>query len=242
MSIHRYKYRDAAEAAAACARTILSQLEAAMGGKRPVSLAISGGRSPAPMFREMASKPFAWEQVHLFWVDERGVPPTDPQSNYRMADENFITPANFPRANVHRVRAELAAAEAARLYAADIREFFRLQARDIPQFDVMHRGIGPDAHTASLFPGEPLIDDHQGIAAALWSEKMKQWRITLLPAVLTAAHSTVMLVVEADKADAAYNIFNEPYDPKKYPGQLGMQSGADISWFFDEAAARRLQE
>ena len=82
---------------------------------------------------------------------------------------------------------------------------------------MIHPGVGPDAHTASLFPGEPPIDDREGIAAAVWVEKMSQWRITLLPGVLVAAHATVVLAAGADKADAVHDIFNEPHDPKKYP-------------------------
>jgi 6-phosphogluconolactonase len=238
MSITRFKYPDPAGAAVACAHHILEQLEAAIGGDGTATLAISGGTSPALMFREMAKQKFAWEHVHLFWVDERGVPPTDPQSNYRRADENFIAPANFPRRNVHRIRAELHPDEAARQYVQEIRDFFGLAGDALPQFDVIHRGIGPDAHTASLFPGEPLIDDRAGIAAAVWVEKMSQWRITLLPGVLIAAHSTVVLVAGADKAEPVQRILNEPYEPKKYPAQLGLRDGGAVTWFLDEAAAR----
>ena len=240
MSIHRHKYPDAADAAAACARNLLGQLEAAIGGEGNASLAISGGTTPALMFREMAKQRFAWDHVHLFWVDERSVPPSDPQSNYRMADENFITPAHFPRRNVHRIQAELRPEEAARVYVQEIRDFFGLDADALPHFDVIHRGIGPDAHTASLFPGEPLIEDREGIAAAVWVEKLSQWRITLLPGVLAAAHATVVLAAGADKAEAVHDIFNEPYDPKKYPAQLGLHLGRGVTWFLDDAAAGQI--
>lgn len=237
MSIHRYKYQDTAEAAEAAARNILAELENAIAGDGTATLAISGGTSPALMFRQMAKQPFGWDHVHLFWVDERAVPPTDPQSNYKMADENFIAPAHFPRRNVHRVQAELRPEEAAKRYVNEIREFFGIQEGEIPHFDVIHRGVGPDAHTASLFPGEPLIDDREGIAAAVWVEKMSQWRITLLPAVLLAARHTIVLATGKDKAAAVHAIFNEPYDPKKYPAQLGFHYGRSVTWFLDEAAA-----
>ncbi len=237
MSIHRYKYATSAEAAEACARHILAHLETVIREDRDAALAISGGTTPAPMFREMARTPFSWDRVHLFWVDERAVPPTDPQSNYKLADETFITPAHFPRRNVHRVHAELRPDEAARRYADDIRDFFGTDASALPRFDVIHRGMGPDAHTASLFPGEPLIDDREGIAAAVWVEKMSQWRITLLPGVLLAAHSTVVLAAGADKAAPLRDIFQQPYDPKRYPSQLGLHDGRAVTWFLDEAAA-----
>lgn len=238
MTLHRLKYPDPAAAAAACAHHILARLETATGAGAQASLAISGGTTPALMFREMARQKFRWDRVHLFWVDERAVPPSDPQSNYRLADENFITPANFPPANVHRVQAELSPEEAAGRYVEDIRKFFGLGESEIPQFDVIHRGMGPDAHTASLFPGEPLIDDRDGIVAAVWVEKMKQWRITLLPAVLLAARDVVVLAAGEDKAVPVQRIFTEPFEPKKYPSQLGLDGGGNLTWFLDEAAAR----
>ncbi|MBS1877376.1 MAG: 6-phosphogluconolactonase [Acidobacteria bacterium] len=237
MSIHRFRYADAAEAAAACARNVLTQLATATAGGGTATLAVSGGTSPAMMFREMARQPFDWSRVHLFWVDERAVPPTDEKSNYRLALENFITPAHFPHRNVHRVQTEFAPDQAAARYAEDIRDFFGIESGDIPHFDVIHRGIGPDAHTASLFPGEPLIEDREGIAAAVWVEKMSSWRITLLPAVLLSAHNTVILATGKDKAEAVRQVFEEPYEPLKYPSQLGFHDGRGVTWFMDSGAA-----
>lgn len=241
MSIHRYQYADAEAAAAACARTIFAELETAIAGENTASIAVSGGSSPALMFRQMAAHRFDWTRIHLFWVDERTVPPSDPQSNYRLAEENFIVPAHFPRRNVHRILAESRPEDAARHYVEDIREFFDIAEGELPHFDVIHRGVGPDAHTASLFPGEPLIDDREQIAAAVWVEKMKQKRITLLPGVLLAARHTVVLAAGEDKAQAVHNIFNEPYDPKNYPAQLGFHDGRSVTWFLDDAAAKLIE-
>ena len=99
-------------------------------------------------------------------------------------------------------------------YAEEIRNFFGLDEGEMPQFDMVHRGMGPDAHTASLFPGDPLIDDRAGIAAATFAKKFNQWRVTLLPGVLVAARNTVFLAAGADKADAVRAVFHEEYDPK----------------------------
>ena len=111
----------------------------------------------------------------------------------------------------------------------------------MPEFDVIHRGIGPDAHTASLFPGEPLIDDRRGLVAAVWVEKMKQWRITMLPGVLLAARHTAMLVCGADKAEPLRHIFDGPIDSKQYPAQLFAREGRGTVWFLDAAAARLIE-
>ena len=166
---------------------ILKLLKGAIATQPHATLAVSGGTSPKVMFAEMAKSGFDWSRVHLFWVDERSVPPTDSQSNYKLAKDYFIDPAHFPPANVHRVHGELPPQEAAKCYDEDIRAFFQLADGAVPQFDMIHRGIGPDAHTASLFPGEPLIDDHKNRVAAVYVEKFHQWRVTLLPAVLEAA-------------------------------------------------------
>ena len=92
--------------------------------------------------------------------------------------------------------------------------------------------MGPDAHTASLFPGEPLIADHEGIAAAVWVEKMHQWRVTLLPGVLEAARNTVVLATGTDKAEALASVLRGPYEPMKWPAQIGARD-ANVSWFTD---------
>ena len=96
----------------------------------------------------------------------------------------------------------------------------------------------PDAHTASLFPGQPLIDDRDLIAAPVYVEKFKQWRVTLLPGVLLAAKHTVFLVAGEDKAEAARSIFHDEYEPKKYPAQIASHQGRGVTWFLDEAAAK----
>jgi 6-phosphogluconolactonase len=97
--------------------------------------------------------------------------------------------------------------------------------------------MGPDAHSASLFPGEPLIEDREHIAAAVHVEKLKQWRVTLLPGVLLAAKHTVFLVTGTDKAQAVRNVFHEEYDPQTYPAQIASHHARRVAWFLDEAAA-----
>src|ERR1019366_8438950 len=142
-----------------CARHIFGLLEAALATRGRASLAVSGGSTPKLMFQKMAATPFAWDRVHLFFVDERCVPPADSASNYKLANENLIAPAKIPAANVHRIEGEMAPADAAERYASEIRQFFGVSDGRMPQFDIVHRGMGPDAHTASLFPGDPLIDN-----------------------------------------------------------------------------------
>lgn len=240
MSIQSYIYQDPQEASAACAGKILQLLEESLVNAPLATIAISGGSTPKLLFGEMAKAGFNWSRVHLFWVDERGVPPTDPQSNYKLAKEHLIDPAGFPAENVHRIQAELDPKTAAQLYAEDIRKFFHLEPGVFPEFDIIHRGMGPDAHTASLFPGEPLIKDMEHLAAAAYVEKFHQWRITLLPGVLEAARNTIMLVAGGDKAEPLRTVLHEPYDPMKYPVQIATLDGRNVVWFLDKPAARLL--
>ena len=241
MSAHWYIYEDPAETAAATCLKILDLLKATMASSARAALAVSGGSTPKLLFAEMAKSGFDWTRTHLFWVDERGVPPTDAQSNYKLAKENFIDPARFPAGNIHRIQAELEPERAAQLYAEDIRSFFALKPGEFPRFDIIHQGMGPDAHTASLFPGEPRIDDHENLAAAVYVEKFKQWRITLLPGVLQAARNTIMLIAGADKAEALQAVIKEPYRPKQCPTQIVTQSNGNVLWFLDKSAARLIE-
>jgi 6-phosphogluconolactonase len=255
MSLHRFA--DAPSTARGCAARILELLGAALKERGTATLAVSGGTSPKLMFEIFARSRLAWEKVHLFFVDERVVPPTDPQSNFKLANDTWlgIRPSVSP--HVHRVQTELGAEEAARDYQAEIRRHFKLQDGEMPRFDVIHRGMGPDGHTASLFPGQPLIGssktansktgisetkDRAGIAAAVWAEKMgdvklDQWRVTLLPGVLEAAAHTVVLATGADKAAALKAVLRGPYDPLQHPAQIARESA---EWFVDQTAAADL--
>ncbi|HVX66895.1 MAG TPA: 6-phosphogluconolactonase, partial [Bryobacteraceae bacterium] len=224
----------------ACAGYVTEKLAAALAVRGYATLAISGGSSPKPMFARLASAELPWDRVHVFWVDERAVPPDDSESNYRLAHETLLSKVAIPATNVHRIRAELVPEEAAREYEREIRGFFRLGHGQMPAFDVMHRGMGPDAHTASLFPGEALIEDRAGLVAAVYAEKKQQWRITLLPGPLLAARETVMLVAGGDKAEPLRAVLEGPIDPVHFPAQLMPQGAPSVAWFLDEAAARLL--
>lgn len=237
MSVQWYTHPDPRAAADACAQHISALLEQALSGQEHATLAVSGGSTPKLLFQSMVASRFRWPRVHLFFVDERCVPPNDPESNYRLANENLITPAHIPPAQVHRIPAEIKPETAAQKYVDDIRNFFGLEEGQQPHFDVVQFGMGPDAHTASLFPGEPSIDDRDGIAAALYVQKMSKWRVTLLPGTLLAAKNAVFLVAGPDKAQAVGDVFHQEFDPKHYPAQLISRQGRRVSWFLDQAAA-----
>jgi len=237
MSAQRHTFADAAAAAEACARRLIGLLEASLAERSDATLAVSGGSTPRLLFQKLAALRFDWSRVHLFWVDERCVPPADPASNYKLAKDWLLPGARFPERNVHRIVGEIAPQEAAHRYTEEIRRFFKLDPGEMPQFDVVQCGMGPDGHTASLFPGSPLIGDRAGIAEAVFAPQLNQWRVTLLPGPLLAARNVLYLASGADKAEAARAVFEGPSEPQKFPAQLIGKRG---EWFLDEAAAALL--
>lgn len=240
MSVSRHTAPDPQAAAEACAHHILSLLRSVLAAQEFATFAVSGGTTPRLLFDELAALNFDWSRVHLFWVDERCVPPTDDASNYKLVNDHLIRPANIPPGQVHRIKGEIAPGPAASAYAGEILYFLGLGPDEMPQFDIVHRGMGPDAHSASLFPGDPLIDDLDGIAAATFAPQFNQWRVTLLPGVLLAARHTVFLVAGEDKAKAVRAVFEEEYNPRKYPAQITTHQGRGVTWFLDEKAAALL--
>ncbi|MEZ5352250.1 MAG: 6-phosphogluconolactonase [Bryobacteraceae bacterium] len=231
MSVHRFVENTAAEAAQACARQMITTLEQALAGNDQATLAVSGGRSPIPVFAALAASGLPWDRLHLFLVDERCVPPNDQQSNGRMIEEAFIAPARFPHRNFHRVHTELPPGRAADQYARDIRHVFALESGQMPVFDLIHLGMGPDGHIASLFPGDPLIDDRDHIAEAAYVEKLTQWRVTLLAGVLLQARHTVVFAPGRDKSDVTRRVFEDDFDPRALPAQIPAHLGRGVSWF-----------
>jgi 6-phosphogluconolactonase len=231
MSVRRDTFATEESAVGECSEFMLSVLRAALEKQETASLAVSGGLSPKPLFARMAAANFPWKRVHVFFVDERCVPPDNDQSNYKMVMEHLIGPAGVGAGQVHRIAGELDPKEAAAKYSAEIAQYFGLAAGATPEFDLVHRGMGPDAHTASLFPGDPLIADRSGIAAATYVPKFSQWRVTLLAGPLLAAKHTAVYAPGHDKADALARVFEGPFDLVNVPSQLGLREGKDERWF-----------
>jgi 6-phosphogluconolactonase len=235
--VNLHVYASAADAARACALRAAALLTKRLSEAESVTLAISGGSTPALMFRELAACPVEWRRVHLFQVDERRVPPDDARSNYRLALTELITPAGIPPENVHRIHGELAAEEAAVRYVAEIRHFFGTPPGVVPVFDIVHRGMGGEAHTASLFPGQWLIGDATGIAEVVTVPAVPRERVTLLPGPLAAARHTLMLTAGGDKAEALHRVLTHKYEPFQMPAQIGTFGSARAEWYVDSAAA-----
>ncbi len=230
--------RKAAESAA---HHLLGRLRVALDRKGWAAIAFSGGSTPRLMFEHLAGLDFDWTGVHIFWVDERCVPQDHAESNYRMTRQALLEPLRFPGEQVHRIEGELSPEQAADRYVSTLHEFFELREDDLPRFDIIHLGMGADAHTASLFPGESLILDRKHVAAAVYSAARDSYRVTLLPGVLLHAAEIFFLVTGKDKSETLLSLFMETFDPLALPAQLMAHEGSNVRWFLDEAAAEGLR-
>ncbi len=209
------------------------------------SAALSGGKTPQTFLRLLARPEFSrripWESTHLFQVDERCVPPDHLQSNYRMIRESLLAAVPAAAANFHRLEAEQADRDAAcEEYAAELGSTMVPAEAEAPRFDLIFLGMGPDGHTASLFPGSKAVAERSRWVCPNYVEKLQMHRLTLTYPVLNAASAVVFVVSGADKAEALRQVIAEPCNLDLYPAQ-GVQPGkGKVAWFVDAAAARLL--
>jgi 6-phosphogluconolactonase len=237
---------DAAALAAAAAEETVSALDEAARARGTAAIALSGGSTPNRLYRLLAEDPWRarlpWKRLHFFYGDERHVPPDDPQSNYRMTREALFARAPVPEGNVHRFAGEDPDADrAARAYEAGLAAHFTLAPGAFPRFDVVLLGLGPDAHTASLFPGSAALDETRRLAVANWVEKLAARRLTLTVPVFGAAALVLFLVAGDDKAEALRDVLEGPHDPRRLPAQLVRPEAGRLVWIADRAAAAKLR-
>jgi 6-phosphogluconolactonase len=208
------------------------------------ALALSGGSTPKALFNLLANNArttLPWEKMFFFWGDERHVPPTDPDSNYRMADEAMLSKIPVKPENIFRIQAENHdAAAAADAYEKTLQKFFKLEPAQFPRFDLILLGMGPDGHTASLFPASAGLQEHSRLVIANWVEKFKTHRLTFTYPVLNAAARVAFLVSGTDKAPALHEVLESDAPGDQYPAKLVHPTDGKLIWLLDRAAASQL--
>lgn len=233
---------DVAALAEAAAEEVVRAANEAVRNHGRFTIALSGGSTPKALYERLASDDFRdrlpWNAVHLFWGDERHVPPDHPESNFRMVREAMLDRVPVPPENVHRIRAEVEAERAAEEYEAGMRSFFALAPGQWPRFDLVLMGLGPDAHTASLFPGNPAVLENERLVVAPWVEAHHTFRITMTPPVFNRAAGLLFLVSGEKKAPAVHAVIEGERDPMRYPAQV---VEGNVVWMVDRAAARDLK-
>lgn len=204
-------------------------------------VALSGGNTPRALYSLLAASEFRdripWPKIHVFWGDERCVPPSHRESNYGLAYETLISRVPLPRENVYRMKGEEDPQIAAFDYEQSLRKFFGLSDRGLPRFDLIFLGIGEDGHTASLFPGSEILREKRRLACAAYVKRFKSNRLTLTLPVLNDAANIFFLVAGEGKASALRDVLQGRNDPHALPAQRIRPKKGRVVWFVDEAAA-----
>ena len=246
-------YRDAEEVALKAARRFARLADQYVVGCGRFTVALSGGSTPRAMNSILATSPcldtVPWSSIYFFWGDERCVPPDHQDSNYRMARETLLSKVPVPENNIFRIPAENPDhARAAEDYEAILRNSFSKLAPktstaplpNVPRFDLVLLGMGPDGHTASLFPNTAALHADDRIVAANYVEKLNAHRITLTARTINNARNVTFLAVGEDKAEPLKQVLEGSSQPETYPSQLIHPQNGSLLWMVDEAAARLL--
>ncbi|MBW2205879.1 MAG: 6-phosphogluconolactonase [Deltaproteobacteria bacterium] len=215
-----------------------------LGEKDRFSIAISGGSTPRPLYRKMGEEPWRskipWERTHIFWVDERCVPPLDPASNYGAAKSDFLDRIPIPPGQIHPMPGELDPAEGARRYENDLKSFFGLKPGAVPVFDFMLLGIGKDGHMASLFPGQKSLDEKKSLVISVTGGDPLVPRLTMTYPLINHARHAVFLVSGRGKAEVLRAILE--YKDETLPAHMIQPKQGKVTWLLDRDAASMLSE
>jgi len=207
------------------------------------TVALSGGTTPRAVYSLLATdtlngkNTINWSKIHIFFSDDRHVSPYDEQSNFRMAKEAMLAHVPIPGENVHRIRTELEAHQAADEYNAELESFFHPPPAQLPRFDLIMLGLGTDGHTASLFPGTPALEERIRLVNANWVDKFKAYRITFTLPLINAADEVMFLVAGKEKAVMLQRVMRGDTSAGKLPFQLIRAETGRLLWIVDTAAA-----
>jgi 6-phosphogluconolactonase len=246
LNIHYFVVEDAAALARRTAQQFVELAENAVAARGRARIAISGGSTPKATFQLLGdpAQPWRarmpWDRLELFWVDERCVPPDHPDSNYRMTREALLDHAPLRPEQIHRMEGELDPEEAAARYESQLRNSFRLEGAETPSFDFIQLGMGPDGHTASLFPHSAAIHELGRLSVANHVQNKDAWRITLTWPVLNHGRNVFFLIGGTDKAAVLREVLTGPRDVERLPSQLIRPSGGILTLILDKAAAALL--
>ena len=242
---------DKAAMSEAAAERITTLVETAVSARGIAAVSLTGGATPDILYQFLADshRPWRdridWSHVHLFWGDEREVPPDHAESNFGLANRLLIQRVPVPVTQVHRMRGELRASDAGPLYDALLRA--RRDQIAGPLFDVMLLGIGANAHIASIFPNGPIFERSERperserLATGLYVPEIFQWRITMTPPALLDSAAIVVIADGSSKADAISAALEGARDPARYPAQLLRAAGDRVEWIIDSEASARLR-
>ena len=235
-------FADIEEVSRAAAEQFVSLSRSAKASGR-FALALSGGSTPGRLYSLLATPLYRdavdWPSLHLFWADERCVPPDHPESNFKLVRDALLSKVALPEGNIHRIIGEAGPERAAREYEEDLRAFFG--PAPFPVFNLILLGAGEDGHTASLFPGAPTLRERTRLAAAVVLEPPKLSRVSLTLPVLNHASQVLFLTAGRAKSAVVHEIL-EDGNPKQYPAGMVQPVRGRITWMIDRDAASLLSQ
>ncbi|HWC17522.1 MAG TPA: 6-phosphogluconolactonase [Terriglobales bacterium] len=238
---------DLQAVAQAAADEFISRASRAVRDHGRFTVALSGGSTPRALHAVLVERTLKdpnlvdWSKVEVFFGDERHVPPDHPDSNFRMANETLLTRVPIREANIHRMGCENPdATQVAVEYDQELVAAFHLRGEQIPRFDLILLGMGPDGHTASLFPGSAAVHEVKKRVVANWVQKLSAWRITFTRPVINEAASVLLMISGHDKAAALTEVMGNG-SPETYPVKYVKPKHGDLIWIIDRAAAQGLR-
>ncbi len=235
-------FKTAEEALFHLAAYFVTVAEQTINERGRCSVVLSGGNSPKKLYEILSSPGFKgqvqWQKLNFFFGDERYVPHTDSQSNYLMAKTALFEPLAIDPAHIFAVDTSLNPEEAAEHYEASIHNYF---GDGQIEFDIILLGLGDNAHTASLFPNTPVLNNTTPSVKSVFLHDQQVYRITLNAPLINQAHNIIFLVYGADKALAIHQVVERERDICKFPAQLIQTVKGNLQWFIDAAAASELQ-
>jgi 6-phosphogluconolactonase len=233
---------DSAALAQEAAVRLVGSAQQATASRGRFSIVLSGGSTPGALYRLLAEAPYRdqlpWGQVHLFWGDERSVPPDDPASNFGLAHQSLLAHVPIPPDNIHRMLGELEESVAARAYEKTLQDYF---CGPRTRFDLVLLGLGNDGHTASLFPGSAAMGVTERLTAAVEARYQDRpyRRVTLTLPAINTARQVWFLVTGSAKADIVRLVLEG--HGGDLPAQKVCPAAGQLTWFLDGAAASRLE-
>lgn len=228
-----------------CVEHFVNAANNAINSKGFFHAAISGGQTPRRFYQLLGELPQAtsltWKKIHIFWVDERYVPPDSQWSNYKLASDTFLHRVDIPPENIHPIPTECAnCEEAARSYEQTLRDVFALKNKQLPRFDLIVLGMGSDGHTGSLVPGNYAAIDTEDLACVVYVFDETLTRITLTRSVLCAANDLIVLIAGQEKARTLKGVLTSEPDEIRYPIHILWPILDKVTWLVDKSAAKLL--
>ena len=218
---------------------VLTKLQTALESRGTASIVLSGGSTPKALYEALSTQNLPWEKIHIFWGDERYVPPTHSDSNQLMARKAWLDRVNIPASNIHPMPTASGDPSAdARQYETELREFFQISEGEFPVFDLVLLGMGDDGHTASLFPHTDALTVSDRVITV--GNKDGQPRLTFTAATINKARCVLFIVAGENKRPALKEIFAPQADERMYPARL-IQPQGELWWLLDRSAAAEIE-